>query len=662
MAKLIKVRSITLTRAEGRHGEVDKPITLHKGQHPDIWAAADKVLFGWSTTAPKEGGYHKCDFVVEYEDGEKYTGRFDLYHYSIEYPHLAEHMYDFVRFTSGKYKGALTQEEYDRFKEREHFKKLAPEFAKFLDKYEIGAYNLTRPKVDTRLQHRGKDTKAIKVAERLGLSFDGFQSDAAGKRRYQFTVQKGPLEAQGITFYVENLSEVEGRLKEKFKEFGLGKSAQTAGIKPKRDDVSVDSWVERDRIGIWVTNRRTQKTVAQWWDEEAHAMFEAGFFKPATFTSSGELGGPEFINSVLDYLVEMDVIEGEKPKVSSLPQTKGAYLGGWKPTDLAVYSDFGLRSLYIVQVIPWPEEKGERFHGKYVTHDRSMGSVRAKIVDTSLVDWDFEYAVLIPEYREVGSEHYYDYTNLYPDIHDLINRQARILRKDVLDKTVADLKKHPGWKQLEQRGLTGPGKLDLSKGKMREIPLTPKTSLQRAALQRLGEYKIIHEHDDGDLTVKVGDKQYIVATTGEVFVQTGHMARKGGNGHNDEEFQLKSIPSESLELPVSFTTKEQWEKWRANIIDSIYERDKGHRWTRAQLEGFSAWQLHNVDKFISHGVVKYDKQPQTEEPKRRPKQEGDLELIPDSPEFVAQTVQDSGWRERLDQEFNAAIERTSKRP
>ena len=344
LAKLIKVRSITLTRAEGRHEEVGKPITLLKGQHPDMWAAADKVLYGWSTTAPKEGGYDKCDFVIEYDDGEKYTGRFDLYHHSIEFPNLSKHVYDFVRFTSGKYKGALTQEEYDKFKEQEHFKKLAPEFAKFLDKYEIGAYNLAGLKANTKLQHRGKDPEAIKVAERFGLSFDGMQD-----HQYQFTVQEGPKGAKGITFYVKNLSEIEGRLKEKLEQFGL--STQT------------------------------------------------------------------------------------------LPPS----------------------------------------------------------------------------------------------------------------------------------------------GKM--------PAVQRAALQKLGNFTIIHTHDDGDLTVRAGDKQYIVATSGEVYVHTGHLAKKGGNGSNDPGFQMKSLP---------------------------------------------------------------------DEPKRRPKQEGDLELIPDSPEFVAQTVAQSGWREKLDEEFNAAVERTRR--
>ena len=65
------------------------------------------------------------------------------------------------------------------------------------------------------IKHRGTDPKAIAVGERLGLSFDGMQNSL-----YQFTVQTPP-EAKDITFYVMKLSDVDRRLKEKFKQFGL---------------------------------------------------------------------------------------------------------------------------------------------------------------------------------------------------------------------------------------------------------------------------------------------------------------------------------------------------------------------------------------------------------------------------------------------------------
>jgi len=119
----------------------------------------------------------------------------------------------------------------------------------------------------------------------------------------------------------------------------LGKAnpelSSNPSLKPTRDDVSVDSWVERDRIGIWVTERKTNKTIAEWWDDDARQMFEDGFFKPATFTSSGELGGAQFIDSVLDYLEDVGILsKAEERSFNPGSQTKhryhGAYLTNWQ--------------------------------------------------------------------------------------------------------------------------------------------------------------------------------------------------------------------------------------------------------------------------------------------------------------------------------------------
>ena len=63
--------------------------------------------------------------------------------------------------------------------------------------------------------HRGNDPEVIKVANKLGLLFDGMMAG-----QYQFTVSPRRLGA-GITFYVQNLSQVEDRLKVKLKEFGI---------------------------------------------------------------------------------------------------------------------------------------------------------------------------------------------------------------------------------------------------------------------------------------------------------------------------------------------------------------------------------------------------------------------------------------------------------
>ena len=136
------------------------------------------------------------------------------------------------------------------------------------------------------------------------------------------------------------------------------------------------------------------------------------------------------------------------------------YLGGWKPGDLAIYSDFGLRSLFIVRVLEWPEEKGDRFTEHFgsvsafgsITHDRAGGSVRAEIVDTSLVDWDFGPRHVY-EHRKEGTIHYYNHSNLSRTIDDIIENERRILNPEVLVRILYDLRKHPGWVMLGVYGL-----------------------------------------------------------------------------------------------------------------------------------------------------------------------------------------------------------------
>ncbi len=95
----------------------------------------------------------------------------------------------------------------------------------------------------------------------------------------------------------------------------MKKSEHYSGTKPTREDVSVNSWVERDRLGIWITDNRIDKTIIEWWDDAARQMFDDGFFKEATFTRSGELGGAPFINSVLDYAEENGFLAKESSEV-----------------------------------------------------------------------------------------------------------------------------------------------------------------------------------------------------------------------------------------------------------------------------------------------------------------------------------------------------------
>ncbi|MBI2852743.1 MAG: hypothetical protein HYX84_06545, partial [Chloroflexi bacterium] len=82
--------------------------------------------------------------------------------------------------------------------------------------------------------------------------------------------------------------------------------------KPTRHDVTVETWQERDRLGIWITDKRTDKVIAVWWDEDAREMFEQGFFKPGVPQRTTEKSSRAFIDSVLDYAESVGLLVGGK--------------------------------------------------------------------------------------------------------------------------------------------------------------------------------------------------------------------------------------------------------------------------------------------------------------------------------------------------------------
>lgn len=94
-----------------------------------------------------------------------------------------------------------------------------------------------------------------------------------------------------------------------------------------REDVTVDAWQERDRLGIWVTDNRTDETIAEWWDEDAWEMFEQGFFKGGVPEYSWEKPSREFVKSVLDRLEDIGVLakEEEGPAGPPVPEREGEF-------------------------------------------------------------------------------------------------------------------------------------------------------------------------------------------------------------------------------------------------------------------------------------------------------------------------------------------------
>lgn len=71
---MLKAISILLNRVE-HNGDRQTTATL-TGE--GVWTEANATLQRWSRTAPKAPIYHKVDFVVTFENGDQYRGRFDL--------------------------------------------------------------------------------------------------------------------------------------------------------------------------------------------------------------------------------------------------------------------------------------------------------------------------------------------------------------------------------------------------------------------------------------------------------------------------------------------------------------------------------------------------------------------------------------------------------
>jgi hypothetical protein len=96
--------------------------------------------------------------------------------------------------------------------------------------------------------------------------------------------------------------------------------------KPTRYDVTVESWQERDRLGIWITDNRAGHVVNEWWDDEAREMFEQGFFKPGVPQYSWETPSQQFVDSVIDYAESVGLLaKASSPGTTPyMPQTSTA--------------------------------------------------------------------------------------------------------------------------------------------------------------------------------------------------------------------------------------------------------------------------------------------------------------------------------------------------
>ena len=87
MTAKVKVKTITFLYKEGLIWQCDAlPLAT------TTFKQAHSLMMTWADTAPDDGCYDKLDFVVEWENGEEYKGRYDLKHWRVEMPNLAKHM------------------------------------------------------------------------------------------------------------------------------------------------------------------------------------------------------------------------------------------------------------------------------------------------------------------------------------------------------------------------------------------------------------------------------------------------------------------------------------------------------------------------------------------------------------------------------------------
>lgn len=83
----------------------------------------------------KQLGYFKTDFVLTFEDGQTYSGRYDI---GSDSPDLSSHIRDFALTYSGQRKPShFTDEQWEQFKKVYCSPKSAEGYKELLEKYEF---------------------------------------------------------------------------------------------------------------------------------------------------------------------------------------------------------------------------------------------------------------------------------------------------------------------------------------------------------------------------------------------------------------------------------------------------------------------------------------------------------------------------------------------
>jgi len=130
----IPVMEITIVRLEGPSYLCDIENKTYS------FKEANELLKEMSKKAPRTVGYDKTNFSIVFADGEKYEGRIDLMHYTIEKnsreQNVEQHIHDHLSFYNGTLKPEhMSQQSYDDFLAKNTNEQGRQEINEFLEKY-----------------------------------------------------------------------------------------------------------------------------------------------------------------------------------------------------------------------------------------------------------------------------------------------------------------------------------------------------------------------------------------------------------------------------------------------------------------------------------------------------------------------------------------------
>ncbi|WP_454740448.1 hypothetical protein [Cupriavidus necator] len=128
-----QVTTISLTRIEGApSGAITRRVSS--------WAQADSVLRRWSESVARDGGYDKCEFAVEWENGASYQGTYDLVNWRDAEPDLAKHVRELAYLYTGRQVPRhMSSVIYGAFLDMHCTRAVAVEYEKLLAQNDIGS-------------------------------------------------------------------------------------------------------------------------------------------------------------------------------------------------------------------------------------------------------------------------------------------------------------------------------------------------------------------------------------------------------------------------------------------------------------------------------------------------------------------------------------------